>query len=639
MFNFIVSFLSLGNLILSAAIIIISFSLLLYLTANNFRNSVARSFSALLAFIAIIYVGDVFLSRVETFELATVWLKFKWIGIAFIPAEYLHFSDAVLRSTGAISARRRLATILGYVASAIFLFLVVLTDLVVRGGFYISQTAQFAAGPMFPLFAIYFFTLTFWGWYNLRKARRRVLTSTTQRRLDYLATAFLAPALGVFPYLIIASFPGGFTLPILLTLTLIAKTGVGIMITVMAYTVAYQGALSPDRIVKHNLVHFLLRGPLVATVVVGLMLLSPTIERWLNLSRETILFSMVIVSIVVLELVINLAKPWLDKVIFWSDREELERIQEIDKRLFTTSDLRQLLENILSATCDLLRVQFGFIIAPTGDAWRIETVVGTREHVRAFLATVDLDAIALKQNGSGFFVCNEMWMWKLHAKSGEGVRGLMVVAARAPEPDLDEHEQKLVAALAEQAELALEDRLLQQGVFSLLEDISNEIELLQRARGKPRFTGALTNEQVEEELMPTSPAFHRAVKDALDHYWGGPKLSDSPLIRLHIVQGSLADYEGNPVRALRAQIAHAIEALKPDGQRSLTAPEWLLYNILELKVIQGKKIREIAYQLAMSESDLYRKQRIAIQELTRTLATMEEQRQTGEENSEHVDKS
>ena len=63
---------------------------------------------------------------------------------------------------------------------------------------------------------------------------------------------------------------------------------------------------------------------------------------------------------------------------------------------------------------------------------------------------------------------------------------------------------------------------------------------------------------------------------------------------------------------------------KPDGPRSLTSPEWLLYNILELKVIQGKKVREIAYQLAMSESDLYRKQRVAIQEVARALASMEE---------------
>ncbi len=627
MFNFLIPALTLGNVIFSAAIIIVSFSLFLYLTANNFRNSVARSFSALLAFIAIVYVGDVFLSRVETQMDATLWLKFKWIGIAFIPAEYLHFSDAVLRSTNAYSPRRRLATWLAYLASGIFLFLVVLTDLVVRDGFFFPQAAQFAAGPMFPLFAVFFFTLIPWGWYNLRKARRRCLTSTTRRRMDYLSTAFIAPALGVFPYLIIASFPAGFSLPILLLLTLLAKAGVGMMITVMAYTVAYQGALAPDRVIKHNLVHFLLRGPFVATAVVGLMLAVPTVERWLGLSRETILFSTVIVAIVTLELAINLAKPFLDKLIFWSDRFELERIQEIDNRLLTTSDLRQLLENILSATCDLLRVQQGFIISPEGDAWRIETVVGTRERVRQFLDATDFENVITQHTGEGFVACDGFWLWRLHAKSSEGVRGIMAVAARASQPDLTEHENKLVAALADQAELALEDRLLQQGVFSVLEQISTQIALLQRAGNKPRFVGALQTERVEEELLPETPAFHHAVKDALDHYWGGPKLTASPLLRLHIVQDALAEHEGNRVRALRAQIAQAIDTLKPDGQRSLTAPEWVLYNILELKFIQGKKIREIAYQLAMSESDLYRKQKIAIQEVVKTLATMEEQHQ------------
>jgi hypothetical protein len=201
---------------------------------------------------------------------------------------------------------------------------------------------------------------------------------------------------------------------------------------------------------------------------------------------------------------------------------------------------------------------------------------------------------------------------------------VLAVAARSAAPDLSEHETELVAALTAQAELALEDRQLQQGVFNVLEEITSEIEQLQRARGKPRYTGALAQERAEEEAVQ-SPEFHHAVKDAIDHYWGGPKLTDSPLLQLNIVQGSLEDYEGNPVRALRAQIAHAIESMKPDGKRSFTAPEWLLYNILELKVIQGKKVREIAYQLALSESDLYRKQRIAIQEVAKTLATMEEQ--------------
>jgi len=629
MLNLLLSALSLGNVIFSSAIIVVSFSLFLYLAANNFRNSVARSFSALLAFLTIVYIGDVFLQRVagDSFADAVIWLKFKWIGIAFIPATYMHFSDALLRSTNAYSRRRRVAVAFSYVASGTFLVLVALTDWVVRDGFFFPQAAQFAAGPLFWLFAVFFFALTAWGVHNIRKARNRCLTSTTRRRMTYLAFAFLAPAFGVFPYLIIASFPAEFSPPLVLLLNLFAKAGVGVMIVVMAYTVAYQGAFSPDRVVKHNLIHYLLRGPLVATAVVGLMLSVPTVEKWLGLTRETILFATVIAAIVTLELVINLGKPLIDRIIFWGDRDELERIQEIDKRLLTTSDLRQLLENVLSATCDLLRVQTGFVVAPENGDWRLETVIGSRESVRHFLVAADLSELVGGGNSAardGFIACDGFWLWRLCARSREGTIGVMGVAARGPAPDLTEHETELVAALTEQAELALEDRQLQQGVFSVLEEITSEIELLQRARGKPRYTGALAEERVEEETV-RSPDFHRAVKDALDHYWGGPKLMDNPLLQLKIVQDSLDEYEGNPTRALRAQIARAIESMKPDGKRSFTAPEWLLYNILELKVLQGKKVREIAIQLAMSESDLYRKQRVAIRAVAKTLATMEEQ--------------
>ncbi len=628
MLNLLLSILSLGNIIFSSAIIIVALSLFLYLLANNFRNSVARSFSGLLAFLTIIYTGDVFLQRVETFADAVVWLKFKWIGIAFVPAIYLHFSDALLRSTNAYSRRRRLAVALSYLTSGAFLLLVTLTDLVVRDGFFFPQAAQFQAGVLFPLFAIFFFALTVWGFYNIRKAYKRCLTSTTRRRMTYLAAAFFAPALGAFPYLIIASFPAEFSPPLLLLLNLLAKIGIALMIIVMAYTVAYQGALAPDRVVKHNLIHYLLRGPLVATAVVGLMLSVPTVERWLGLTRETILFATVIGAIVTLELAINLAKPWIDKIIFWGDREDLERIQEIDKRLLTTSDLRQLLENILSATCDLLQVQTGFVVAPEDGEWKIETATGPRELVRQFLGAKNLTQLVGEggANAHGFIAGDGFWLWRLRAKSREGVIGVLGVAARTPEPALSEREQKMIAALVAQAELALEDRQLQQGVFSAFEQLSSEIELLQRARGKPRYVGGIASERVEDEVVASSD-FHHAVKDALDHYWGGPKLTASPLLQLNIVQESLDDYEGNPVRALRGQIARAIETLKPDGTRSLTAPEWLLYNILEFKVMQGMKVREIALKLAMSESDLYRKQRIAIQEVAKTLATMEEQSQ------------
>ena len=82
-------------------------------------------------------------------------------------------------------------------------------------------------------------------------------------------------------------------------------------------------------------------------------------------------------------------------------------------------------------------------------------------------------------------------------------------------------------------------------------------------------------------------------------------------------------HDNNPVNALRAILAEAIEQQRPDGQRSLTTTEWILYNILEMKFVQGRRVRDVARRLAMSESDLYRKQRVAIENVARTIANME----------------
>ena len=55
----------------------------------------------------------------------------------------------------------------------------------------------------------------------------------------------------------------------------------------------------------------------------------------------------------------------------------------------------------------------------------------------------------------------------------------------------------------------------------------------------------------------------------------------------------------------------------------MTSSEWVVYNILEAKFVQGRPIREIADRMAISESDFYRKQRAAIGQLAKTLIAME----------------
>ena len=93
-------------------------------------------------------------------------------------------------------------------------------------------------------------------------------------------------------------------------------------------------------------------------------------------------------------------------------------------------------------------------------------------------------------------------------------------------------------------------------------------------------------------------------------------------MKLQVVQAAMQDHDGNNANALRAILKRAIDQARPEGERRFTG-EWILYNILEMKFLEGRKVREIAMRLAMSEADLYRKQRVAIEMVAKTIVEME----------------
>jgi hypothetical protein len=616
------------NQLLSSTLTILAFALLVYILVNNFRSAVSLGFAALLACMCFAYVGDVALFRVDNLAAAIPWLKLQWVGIAFLPAAYLHFADALLRTTNALSARRRFTVGLAYFFGLLVLLLAIRTDSLVRDPFYSPGVTQFRAGPFFWVFTIYFYTTLFWGAYKMYVARNRCLTSGARRRMTYLAVSFAAPALGVYPYMLIASTPTLHTLAVL-SILLLVNIGIAAMIVVMAYSVAFFGALPPDRVVKHNLVHFLLRGPVTAIIVIMLVQALPEQPRILGLPRDLIFATSIVTVIVLWQLLVNFLKPAIDSLISYRDRMEIAWISELDRRLLTTNDLQQALENILTALCELLRVRHGFIynlVARQGP--RLETRVGSSELVEQALAAINVAELIEQKNGSDsyhFVAQNGFWFIILKNKARDRSLGLLGIEARAPEYDLSPLEEANAAYLIEQAELALEDRRLQQEVFSALKNIIPEIERVQRLRSAVRYTGSPSLSTLTEGSI-LEKDFTELVRDALSHYWGGPKLTNSPLLSLQVVQAALAENDGNAVRALRAVLTQAIEHQKPGGERRMTAAEWLIYNILDLKFVQGMRVRDIAQRLAMSEADLYRKQKLAIEEVSRTLSEMEAQR-------------
>ena len=299
--------------------------------------------------------------------------------------------------------------------------------------------------------------------------------------------------------------------------------------------------------------------------------------------------------------------------------------------------MRQFMENVLTAMCDLLRTPTAFLATMAPEGPRLEVVCGPlepdgvqwpMEEWQAMMGSGSLDngrprekRTLRKENG--FFVWDGFWLLPLRTQADDGVTtGVLGLAARSPNIEFSEEEQAGLDVLVQQAEIALEDWYLQQNVFDALKLLIPEIDTIQRQRGAVRYQDSPALQGFEETLVER-PEFPNLVRDALSHYWGGPKLSDSPLLELRVVERALPEHDGNSIKALRAVLAQGIERLRPDGERKMPATEWLLYNILELKFIQGRRVRDVAMRLAMSESDLYRKQRIAIEEVAHHIAEME----------------
>ena len=196
--------------------------------------------------------------------------------------------------------------------------------------------------------------------------------------------------------------------------------------------------------------------------------------------------------------------------------------------------------------------------------------------------------------------------------------GLLGVARR--EKLLIERDQRdALWLLADRAALALQDRQLQQRAFQSLADLQPQVEMIQRMRAAVRYD---TRANLLTDNLPEESDLANWVKDALTHYWGGPKLTNNPLIKLQVVRELAEKDGGNSANAVRTLLRKAVDQVKPKGDRKFTT-EWILFNILEMKFIEGRKVRDVASRLAMSEADLYRKQRVAVEAVAKAILEME----------------
>lgn len=679
------------NVIASSVVIILAFSILAYTVTYNVRNEAARYFALFLACIVVAYTGEVALYRVVAAEAANLWLRVQWLGIAMLPWAYYVFSYSVVRQANSDVRWGRqisIATLIISVVAALNGFFG--TQLV--GTLYFRPPLVFLdSGPYFWFFAVYFISVLALSLLNIVHARRSSLTESSRKRMNYLLFGFVAPGIGIFPYLIVLgtlSLNGPTTTgAIIFLLALAGNLSVAVFLVFMSYTVAYFGVLTPDRVVRYRLIRFFTRGPIVAILVILSIQTIPRIERILGLPRDMVLFSVTTGVIICSHILLSVTKTFVDRLVYREDFEEAAWLRELDRRLLTTTDLRQFLENNLTALCEFLQSPSGFVAAVVGPDLMLEAMIGDDQTLNESVRSENWSEVLVlaqqqAQDNGGFVEPVQhagYWVWPLIGPSNvessryetidggtidkatvESSTPLGILAVlMTPQPNavgepltqaslngsapglngtstvesirelyrFTPQEEEAIHQMTDRAARVLVDRKLQQDVFGALRRIIPEMDRLQELRGAATYIGNKNKAGDASPLLDPSPIhspeFNAWVKEALSHYWGGPKLTRSPLTQLRIVSQMLDKADNDPTKALRLVLGSAIERLKPNGQEELNRPEWLLYNIVSMRFIEGKKVREIANRLAMSESDLYRKQRVAIGQVARVLTEME----------------
>ena len=628
--EFLLQLLELLNEILTAGIAIIAASMLLYNLSRRSQNRVTRTSSILLAAVTLTFLGDVALSLGPPMRPSiAMWLRFQWVGIAFVPAALFHLSDALLATTGRISRwRRRLGVRVLYGLGAAFMIAAALTDQVVQP-LALNPAPHLRGGPWLPVYMVYALSASALALYNVYRARQRCLTFSTRRRMTYMLFSILTPLVGVLPYtsLINGAPFDGVSFWLLANLNNVA---VILMLSFMAYPLSFFGSEVPDRVIKAELMEFFLRGPFVGIAVLAVMIGMPRAGDVLGLPGREITPVAAIASLIFLQWAISQVLPTLkDLLIYKEDREEMQRIRELSERLLTRSDLEQMLEGILTSVCDYVRAPAAFVASSAANTLVIEQAVGARP---ADSPVPDPGSLAGALNGllsareagpqrPAILSQGDLWLiplWNGDNGNGRTLIGVMGIHRQGSHTELLAEEQATLYLMAEQAARVLQDLRLQAELAGYIEGLMPRVEEMDQLRWVTRFR--------EEPMRPTAdPDFTNKVKDALTHYWGGPRLTQSELLNLHIVQEEQQRGNSNPAQALRAVLLKAVESLRPEGERSMTAAEWTLYNILEMRFIQGRKVRDAARRLAMSESDFYRKQRTAIDEVARVLLELEMQ--------------
>ncbi|HEX2905421.1 MAG TPA: histidine kinase N-terminal 7TM domain-containing protein, partial [Phototrophicaceae bacterium] len=558
------------NETLTAAIVVVSASMLLYNLTRNRRNRVARTSGAVLACVTIVYIGDVLVALQPGPRTLDSVLRFQWIGIALMPAAMFHLSDALLATTGLPSRgrRRRIARLL-YLLSALFILLAAFSNVLIHP-IIRPQIAIVQAGAVFPIYLTFFIIATGVAIVNVQRARKRCLTRSTRRRMGYLQFALITPALGIFPYSVLIGLGETDTVPMLFLVNL-TNLVIILMLLFLSYPLSFFGTQVPDRVVKAELLRFMLRGPATALLALTVIIFMTPAVRIMGLTGDSLMPFAVVAVVLVWQWMVALIIPWLEKHLIYSDEDgdQLGKLQNLSERLLTQVDLQQLLDAILAAICDYVQVNTSFVAELDENGLEVISAHGPTRPNAAWLEEERSTLLALLQSENGFDDIplqkwHSYWITPLYSKRSINetndtmLIGFIGIQARSTEINLSHDERLMFRSLAHRTAETLDDMQLQAEIYAALEGLLPQIHVTRTRAADVEYRHGREPQPLAENGSFDREQFIEQVRAALRHYWGGPGLTSSRLLELSIVQEALSENGNNPARALRTILQKAI---------------------------------------------------------------------------------
>ena len=619
------------NETLTAGNALTAVSLLLFNLTRNLNNRVAKAGAAVLACVTVAYVADAFISLEPERAAHEIASRLQWVGIAFVPATLAHLSDALLATTGLPSRGRRLRALrLLYFVGAGFLLAAAFSDSLFR--FVLAgDELSIVAAPLFALYLLYFGLASGFAFYNVQRARKRCLTRASASRMAYLQIAFLTPALGIFPYSVLLNPGDEFSLFGLLLINT-ANIVIILMLLFLSYPLYFFGSDIPDRLVKKQLLDFLLRGPATGLIALAVVNFTAQATRILSLRGDNFTAPAVVGAVLLWQWFVSLALPYIEKLFIYRDEdgEQISKLQTLGDRVLTNSDLSQLIAATTESICDYLRIDRAFVISFERAQPEFISKVGSLGFDESQLLK---ETQLLEHSGEAQLAEPLHWrdyaLIALHSNrvGSEGTQALPigVLGVRNSSDELaEEVASGHLRAFIRRVETTLDDMRLQSEMYNLMEGLLPQFQMTRSRALQLEYRQAI-HALPSHRALPERDELFEQVRAALRHYWGGSGITQSNLVKLKVVQSRIRQGDQTPVNALRKLLEDSISELRPQGERKMMSPEWTLYNILQLRFLENRKVREVARRLSMSEADLYRKQRVAIQAVTDLILQQERQ--------------